>query len=51
MFLNSAGEEKSERKSVVSKCASDDIDEIRHHRSIIALVESINDDDHMRGRH
>ena len=47
MFLDSAGEEKSEGKLVVS---SDDLDKLPNHRSIITLVESIDDDDHRLGK-
>jgi hypothetical protein len=45
MIFNSAREEKSDGQSILSKRASDDLDEIRNHLFIIALVESIYDND------
>jgi hypothetical protein len=46
VFFDSASEEKSEGESVLSKCTSNDTDEVRHHLFIVALIDSIHDDDH-----
>ena len=46
VFFNSASEEKPEGGSVLSKCTSNDTDQICHHLFIVALIYSIDDDDH-----
>jgi hypothetical protein len=45
MIFNSAREEESNGESILSQRASDDLDEVRNHLFIIALVESIYDND------
>src|SRR6202044_975259 len=46
VFLNSARKEKSEGKSMVLKCTSNDTDQIRHHCFIVTLIDSVDNDDH-----
>src|ERR1700689_3177280 len=45
MFLDSAGEEKSEGKCTVLGCTNENLNELRNLFAIITLIESINDDD------
>jgi len=46
MILNSAREEESDAELISSKRASHDVDEVRNHFFIIALIKSIYDNDH-----
>jgi hypothetical protein len=51
MFLDTTGENETQRVSVICYRMCDDLDEVCNHAFIITLVESIYDKDHRGSRH